>query len=119
MRNEIFVNYISQLPIVKQQKTIRQKKNGVHIQDTINKLPEILFITSYPPRECGIATYSQDLIIALNNKFNHSFRLHICALESENEKHNYTSEIKYILNTDHPDAFIKLAKTINENADIR
>ena len=23
--------------------------------------PEILFITSYPPRECGIATYSHDL----------------------------------------------------------
>ena len=33
-------------------------------------LDEILFITSYPPRECGIATYSQDLIMALNNKFN-------------------------------------------------
>ena len=32
-------------------------------------LPEIVFITSYPPRECGIATYSQDLIFALNNKF--------------------------------------------------
>ena len=35
-------------------------------------LPEILFITSYPPRVCGIATYSQDLIKALNNKFSNS-----------------------------------------------
>ena len=25
------------------------------------QLPEIVFITSYPPRECGIATYTQDL----------------------------------------------------------
>ena len=26
------------------------------------KVPKILIITTYPPRECGIATYSQDLI---------------------------------------------------------
>ena len=41
-------------------------------------LPQILCITSYPPRECGIATYSQDLIIALQNKFDHSFDMKIC-----------------------------------------
>lgn len=76
-------------------------------------VPEILFITSYPPRECGIATYSQDLIKALNNKFSRSFSLKICPLESNNEKHNYSDEIKYILNTDHPGSFSKLAQTIN------
>jgi glycosyltransferase involved in cell wall biosynthesis len=87
----------------------------------INKsnLQEILFITSYPPRECGIATYSQDLIKTFNNKFNNSFTIRICPLESKNENHNYTDEIKYILNTDHPNAFIKLAGGINANADIR
>jgi hypothetical protein len=31
-------------------------------QNLNDNLPEILCITSYPPRECGIATYSQDLI---------------------------------------------------------
>ena len=36
-----------------------------HIIGTIPTLPEVLFITSFPPRECGIATYSQDLIHAL------------------------------------------------------
>lgn len=104
MRNEIVVNEMA---------------DGMHIPGTNNKLPEILFIASYPPRECGIATYSQDLIKALNNKFDHSFIISICPLESENEKHTYTDEIKYLLNTDHPDAFITLAKTINDNTDIR
>ncbi len=33
------------------------------------KLPEILFLTTFPPRECGISNYSQDLNIALKNKF--------------------------------------------------
>lgn len=81
-------------------------------------LPEILFITSYPPRECGIATYSQDLIKALNNKFSNSFTIKICALESENERHDYADEIHYVLNTDHPNIFTELANTINRNVDI-
>ena len=93
--------------------------NGIQVPDTDSGLSEILFITSYPPRECGIATYSQDLIKALNNKFNHSFNITICPVESENEKHTYSEEIKYILNTDQPDAFIDLAKTINSNAAIQ
>jgi hypothetical protein len=79
-------------------------------------IPEILFITSYPPRECGIATYSQDLITALNNKFGHSFKINVCALESEHEIHTYNDNIKYTLNTDEPAAFVQLAKVINDNA---
>jgi hypothetical protein len=57
--------------------------------------PEILFITSYPPRECGIATYSQDLIKALNNKFGDSFSLTVCALEAGNTQNVYPNEVKY------------------------
>jgi glycosyltransferase involved in cell wall biosynthesis len=81
-------------------------------------LPEILFITSYPPRECGIATYSQDLIKALDNQFNNSFVIRICPLESESEKHAYGSEIEYLLNVDRASEFSSLAKKINHNSDI-
>ena len=83
------------------------------------KLPEILFITSCPPRECGIANYSSDLIMALNEKFNQSFRISICPVESKNEKHTYAEEIKNILNVDCRESFIKLTKFINDNAAIR
>jgi glycosyltransferase involved in cell wall biosynthesis len=86
----------------------------------------ILFITSYPPRECGIATYSYDLVKALNKKFSQSFTISICPLESENEKHIYSDdilpdgqEIKYILDTGDPGGFIPLAKAINDDDDIR
>jgi hypothetical protein len=68
-------------------------------------LPEILLISSYPPRECGIATYSQDLIKALNNQFSNSFNIRICALASENEKHIYPEEVKHILDTDRRSRF--------------
>jgi glycosyltransferase involved in cell wall biosynthesis len=111
------VNNINNFPLAEHKKVI--SVNGIHPPDSADKLPEILFITSYPPRQCGIATYSQDLVKSLNNKFDHSFTFSICALESENEKHVYTEKTKYILNTDHLDAFITLANTINNNADIR
>lgn len=76
-------------------------------------LPQILFITSYPPRECGIATYSEDLITALNGKFEDSFKIKICALENDTEMHPYPKDVKYILNTKHSVAFKSLANIIN------
>ncbi len=88
-------------------------------EDSKHHLPEILFITTYPPRECGIATYSQDLIKSLNNKFNNSFTIKICALESATEQHEYTEEIAYKLNTDYPEEFISLAKKINLSGSIK
>lgn len=81
----------------------------------IKKTPEILFITSYPPRECGIATYSQDLIIALNNKFTASFNITVCALETSLEKYKYTKEVKTVLETDNSNSYKELAKECNEN----
>ena len=78
-------------------------------------LPEILFVTSYPPRECGIATYSQDLIKALNKKFGTSFAIKVCALESGYATYNYTDEVNYILDTASTQEYAKLARYINQN----
>jgi glycosyltransferase involved in cell wall biosynthesis len=79
------------------------------------KLPEILVITSYPPRECGIATYSNDLIKALNNKFSNSFSIKVCALESGVSDFKYPDEVKYKLDTTHFAGFMKLAESINND----
>lgn len=84
-----------------------------------NNLPEILFVTSFPPRECGIATYSQDLINALNNQFYNSFNCSICALESKNEQHIYKQKPKLILNTDNRNSFLKTAYKINNDQKIK
>ncbi|HBG23836.1 MAG TPA: mannosyltransferase, partial [Rikenellaceae bacterium] len=78
-------------------------------------VPEILVLTSYPPRVCGIATYSQDLITAITNKFGSSFTIKICALETPTEKHSYPDEVDYILNTSEAKDYLKLADFINNN----
>jgi len=57
------------------EKQIMKSKSKIHFLETDTNLPEILFISSCTPRECGIATYSEDLIKALENKFNRSFKI--------------------------------------------
>ena len=73
---------------------------SITIDPGSEKMPEILVITTFPPRQCGIATYSQDLIKALNDHYVDSFSIKICALETNKEQHTYTDpDVKYILNT--------------------
>jgi glycosyltransferase involved in cell wall biosynthesis len=80
---------------------------------------QILVITSYPPRVCGIATYSTDLISALKNKFGKSFSVIVCALENEFEKFIYPGEVKYILDTSVSAGYKRLAAKINRNKSIK
>jgi len=93
------------------QKSDKQEPDHADPKD----LPEILFVTSYPPRECGIATYSQDLIKSLNNKFSNSFSIKVCALESGDTDYSYPEEVKYILKTSLAAEYEKLASDINND----
>jgi glycosyltransferase involved in cell wall biosynthesis len=93
---------------------IAPKNNKRHL-NAVPVKAEILFITSYPPRECGIATYSQDLIKALNNKFGTSFDLKVCAMESGDETFDYPDEVNHILKTSNSQDYVELAKYINQN----
>jgi glycosyltransferase involved in cell wall biosynthesis len=99
---------------IRNQSTSVLEKRTMPIDKSQNKA-EILFITSYPPRECGIATYSQDLITAVNNKFSHSLSIKVCALESGEVNYTYPSEVKYILKTSLPDGYATLAAAINKD----
>ena len=83
------------------------------------ELAEILVITSFPPRECGIATYSQDLIKAINNKFSNSLSLKVCALETGDATYKYPAEVKYTLNTSVVSSYGKLVTSINNDEHIK
>ncbi|NJK93989.1 MAG: glycosyltransferase, partial [Bacteroidales bacterium] len=77
--------------------------------------PEILFLTSYPPRECGIAMYSQNLIFAVRNKFNDYYNLKVCALEPGKARYFYPEEVYFTLDTTQPEAFSNLTGKINRD----
>lgn len=89
-------------------------KNAVY-----SKPQEVLVISTFPPRECGIATYTNDLINALEGKFPKSFKFSICALENSDEVYEYPTKVKYKLNTDDALGFNDLADQINANKQIK
>ncbi|WP_373516568.1 glycosyltransferase [Pricia sp.] len=76
-------------------------------------LTEIVCLTSYPPRECGIATYSKDLERALTDTFGEAFKLTTVPLESGTSKHRYPEVIAETLNTDSALDFLQAAYRIN------
>lgn len=78
---------------------------------------KIICVTTYPPRECGIATFSQDLIRAITHQFGKSYSVKICAVESDSEQHTYPSEVAYTLNTSTADSFATLTRQLNEDSE--
>ena len=47
---------------------------------------QVWMLTSYPPRECGIATFSTDLKNAIETSFGTSIQLKIAAIDNGIEK---------------------------------
>lgn len=78
-------------------------------------MKNILCITTYPPRVCGIATFSYDLIYNINNKFKQDYTVKVCAVESDREKYSYDDTVKYVLNTSKRDDFDVISTKINKD----
>ena len=116
MKNVVLNDLPNTLLVNTQELDLSDINSSTALRDTT--VPEILFITSYPPRECGIATYSKDLMEALSNKFNNSFNISVCALEAGHEQYNYKTHPKYILNTNCENSYTKTVLRINRDPNI-
>ena len=75
----------------------------------------VLVLTSYPPRVCGIATYTQDLLTALNRTFNGPFRYTVCALEDGRISRDYPKEVTHTLDTKDAADHIRLALEVDQD----
>jgi len=83
---------------------------------------KIAYISTYPPRECGIATFNQNLMRAINANFPKRKSLSeggfVVALnDSENlHEYEYPEEVKYIIRQNHQKDYIRAANYINTSA---
>ncbi|HEY0667778.1 MAG TPA: glycosyltransferase family 4 protein [Sphingobacteriaceae bacterium] len=79
---------------------------------------KIAYISTYPPRECGLATFNQNLISAITSNFNGKpleetgFVVAINDSDST-EDYSYPGEVKHVLRQQHLGDYNKAADFIN------
>jgi len=78
---------------------------------------KVCLIGSYPPRQCGIATFSHNLLngILTNNKKIESF---VVALNDYDCEYNYPDEVEFTIRQNARHDYSKAAEFINANADV-
>jgi glycosyltransferase involved in cell wall biosynthesis len=79
---------------------------------------KVAFLGTYPPRECGIATFTQDLVSAINKEFNPKLVSQIIAMNDEGSFYNYNPEVKHQINQNDVEDYINTAKDINSDSEI-
>jgi len=78
-----------------------------------DKIGNILHVGTYPPRECGIATFTKDLTDALNLKFNPEVKSKITAINDSTNFYNYKKNVLFQIDQTNREDYINLAHKIN------
>lgn len=73
------------------------------------KIPNTLFLSTYPPRACGIATFTQDLIHALEKECGCTPGV----VAINDGAYEYPPEVKMTLNQYDPNSYLEIAQQIN------
>lgn len=77
---------------------------------------KIAYISTYPPKRCGIGTFTNNLLQSVFSNTeqkqldDHAF---VVALNEENNEFDYPEEVKYTIRTNHQKDYIKAARFIN------
>lgn len=76
---------------------------------------KIAFIGTYPPRECGIGTFTQNLFQAVmhNNTVENTTDAFVVAMNDGEEVYKYPSEVQLTIRQEQQPDYIKAAKHIN------
>jgi len=84
------------------------------------KSPCILYVCTFPPRECGIATFTQDLTNAIDKEFNPEIKSKILAMKDNPATiYNYPRKVIFQINETDIEDYLELANKINKSPEIK
>lgn len=89
-------------------------KNLAQALSSTVKSTRIIYVSSYIPRHCGIATYTKNLTNAVN-LLNPYHLAEIVAVNREQESLDYPEEVKFVLNHLQPHDYLKAAEFMNHS----
>ena len=75
--------------------------------------PRIAFVGTYPPRRCGIATFTEDLRIAVDSPTSW-----VAAMEDDPGARSYPPEVRLVIDQHDPQAYAEAAEQLSREADI-
>ncbi|MFH1186950.1 MAG: glycosyltransferase [Candidatus Levyibacteriota bacterium] len=85
----------------------------------IEAKPTIVFLGTYPPRECGIATFTQDLLKYSQKSLGSFVDCKAAALNlSPLDTYKYPQKVKWEIDQNNKLDYLNLAKTINDDKHI-
>jgi glycosyltransferase involved in cell wall biosynthesis len=84
-----------------------------------SKDSKICFLSNYPPKECGLATFTRDLTQAMNKIFNPVLRSRVIALNDPESHYRYDNKVIFQVTRNSPQDYVKIAQQINTSKDIK
>lgn len=73
----------------------------------------VVFLSTYPPRECGIATFTQDLSTAFDKLYSAREESRIIAMNNGDSAYFYPKKVILEINDREQDGYIEAARKIN------
>ena len=85
------------------------------------RLPDarsIAFVGDYPPRQCGIATFTHDIHKAIADRFPLA-KCGVCAVNDPGQTYNYSDAVRFEIEEQDPDSYRRAADYLNlSNVDV-
>jgi len=78
---------------------------------SVNK-KRIAYVTTYPPRECGIANFTKDLIDAMDELREFSPSV-VIAINEEGATYNYDRRVKFQIERDSVGGYVQATHYVN------
>ncbi len=95
-------------------KTVERDANMIRrfsSSDTIQS--RVAYLSTYPPRECGIATFTKDLIDATDEV--NGFKPSVLAINEKGAIYDYDRRVKWTIERDSAEDYVAAAEYVNSS----